>query len=118
MCFSFLGHIHRMSQVSRFFPSTRPVFSDVFKVIFLLGHWNHEGLGCGKQMSVPEIRAALLQIPGCSGFGRRRPKQDLNVLKRVSPAVNKQHTKRNWQCLKMMVPQNGWFIRENPIKMG
>lgn len=41
------------------------------EVIFLLGHWNHEGLGCSKRMSVPEIRAALLQIPGCSGFGRR-----------------------------------------------
>jgi hypothetical protein len=58
--------------------SVLPDLAPIFKVIFLLGHWNHEGLGCSKRMSVPEIRAALLQIPGCSGFGRR-PNKDLNV---------------------------------------
>jgi len=41
------------------------------EVIFLLGHWNNEGLGCTKRMAVPEIHEALMQIPGCSGFGRR-----------------------------------------------
>ena len=40
------------------------------EVIFLLGHWNNEGLGCTKRMAVPEIHEALMQIPGCSGFGR------------------------------------------------
>ena len=45
------------------------------EVIFLLGHWNNEGLGCTKRMSVPEIHETLMQIPGCSGFGRRKGKR-------------------------------------------
>ena len=28
------------------------------EVIFLLGHWNNEGLGCTKRMAVPEIHEA------------------------------------------------------------
>ena len=47
-----------------YFEETQP------QVIFLLGHWNNEGLGCSEHMAVPEIHAALLQIPGCASFGR------------------------------------------------
>ena len=47
-------------------------FGHQCEVIFLLGHWNNEGLGCTKRMAVPEIHEALMQIPGCSGFGRHK----------------------------------------------
>lgn len=53
------------------------------EVIFLLGHWNNEGLGCTKRMAVPEIHEALMQIPGCSGFGRHEQLQ-LECLEAIS----------------------------------
>ncbi|CAK9032194.1 Desumoylating isopeptidase 1 [Durusdinium trenchii] len=57
-----LPHLHAACE---YFAVSQP------EVIFLLGHWNNEGLGCSQGMSVPEIHSTLMQIPGCSAFGRR-----------------------------------------------
>jgi len=109
MCFPFLDIFGTQSQdVVSVSVSVLPDLAPICKVIFLLGHWNHEGLGCSKRMSVPEIRAALLQIPGCSGFGRR-PKKDLNVLYLFHQQSICQKTKRSnyyvvKKCQKMIFP--------------
>eukprot|EP00420_Gonyaulax_spinifera_P006514 CAMPEP_0197922694 /NCGR_PEP_ID=MMETSP1439-20131203/92721_1 /TAXON_ID=66791 /ORGANISM="Gonyaulax spinifera, Strain CCMP409" /LENGTH=463 /DNA_ID=CAMNT_0043545011 /DNA_START=56 /DNA_END=1447 /DNA_ORIENTATION=- len=39
--------------------------------VFLMGHWNTEGLGCEKDMAVPEVREELMKIPSCAAFGER-----------------------------------------------
>ncbi|CAJ1385044.1 unnamed protein product [Effrenium voratum] len=40
-------------------------------VVFLLGHWNSKGMGCGTGMSVPAVRKELLALTSCSTLGNR-----------------------------------------------
>lgn len=39
--------------------------------IFVLGHWNSDGMGCAHNMSVPVVRRELLSMPGCTRFAGR-----------------------------------------------
>ena len=55
-------HLHA---ACKYFAVSKP------EVIFLLGHWNTGGLGCGNSMSVPAVHEALLKIPECSGLQSR-----------------------------------------------
>ena len=55
------------------FEETRPYFEQACsfmgrskpRAVMLLGHWNHEGLGCGSGMAVPDVYDAMRRMPGC-----------------------------------------------------
>ena len=42
-------------------------------MVFLLGHWNSGGMGCGNDMSVPAVRQEMLQLTSCAALGDRLP---------------------------------------------
>ncbi|CAK9031923.1 Hypothetical protein SCF082_LOCUS19839 [Durusdinium trenchii] len=48
-----------------YFMQTKPA------VVFLLGHWNTDGMGCTGGMSVPDVRKELLGLSQCSALGNR-----------------------------------------------
>eukprot|EP00440_Ansanella_granifera_P028054 gb/GFBE01030478.1/.p1 GENE.gb/GFBE01030478.1/~~gb/GFBE01030478.1/.p1 ORF type:complete len:465 (+),score=107.55 gb/GFBE01030478.1/:1-1395(+) len=52
-------------EACQYFEQSKPA------VVFLLGHWNGEGMGCGSGMATPELRGELLALPGCSALGER-----------------------------------------------
>lgn len=37
--------------------------------VFLLGHWNVEGMGCPADMDVPEVYNEIKSLPGCAALG-------------------------------------------------
>jgi len=48
-----------------YFDRTQPA------AVFLLGHWNTEGMGCEGDMTTPTVREELMKIPSCARFGER-----------------------------------------------
>ncbi|CAE8632029.1 unnamed protein product, partial [Polarella glacialis] len=61
------------------FKDTKPYFQQAcqyFKeskpsTVFLLGHWNAEGMGARAGMAVPEVRTELLKLPECAFLADR-----------------------------------------------
>lgn len=48
-----------LREACAYFSESKPAF------IFVLGHWNEAGDGCDDDMTVPAVRQALLEVPGC-----------------------------------------------------
>lgn len=52
-------------QACNYFAETKPA------VVFVLGHWNAQGLGSRNDTTAPAVRETLLNFPGCAPFGNR-----------------------------------------------
>ena len=46
--------------------------SETMKILFLVGHWDSENLGCKNEMDVPSLYEQISKLDGCDKFDAKK----------------------------------------------